>query len=175
MARKLSKSRSFSAVKPKSSLSWMAGWLINLLAGWFVDWLAFWADSLADCSSSSPTMHLCVKGPLSTRPNLIWRTLHMWNSSAAPHTPTYYTVWLPVCVCVRKRRDTEVELERKMFAEKEAKQSRVQKFWFTSHKLWPSPLLHSLTDPVLSSDALPQSQYAQGNSNTKTHTGRREK
>lgn len=104
-------------------VGWLTYWLAGLLTGSLLDWLA-------DYSPSSPTMHLCVKGPLSTRPNLIWRTLHMWNSSAAPHTSSYYTQYVCVwctSVCVRqekKRRCREGVREEDVCSERsEAKQS----------------------------------------------------
>lgn len=89
---------------------WLAAWLINLVTCWFADWLDF---GLTDCSACTPIIHLCVKDPLSKRPNLIWRTLHMWNSSTATHTSLHYTTGVCsgvcVCACVRLWREDQTQ------------------------------------------------------------------
>lgn len=118
---------------------WLAAWLINLVTCWFADWLDF---GLTDCSACTPIIHLCVKDPLSKRPNLIWRTLHMWNSSTATHTSLHYTTGVCMCAFVERRPDTESKLDKDL----NKKSKRKMLLWFTSLKSLKVPSINSNTD-----------------------------
>lgn len=125
---------------------WLSEWLISLLTCWL--------SGCTDFSPCSTIIHLCVKKTLCQQV-LIWTdTPHTCGTAQQPHT----LLVIALCVCVRRRDGTERDLERKMFSGKEMKQSKVQKLWFTSHKLWPSPLFHSPTYLTLVNCPLAHSQ-----------------